>query len=165
MASIAGCCLGEIKIADRRTKRRLHGQSCSELKENLQSLSSVPLESLAETYDQDAYLCNSCENELISIRNLEKKVGELKAGIIGRLSKLHPVFMVESQKSIAETRKTIAETWKRTLEESSEVQPALKRTSPMASGGESMLHSDESHPQAHQEASVLTAGPSASQVI
>ena len=78
MATIAGCCLSGIKITDRRRKRRLHGQSCSELKENLQSLSSVPLESLAETYDQDAYLCNSCENELISIRNLEKKVGELE---------------------------------------------------------------------------------------
>ena len=165
MATVAGCCLCGIKITDRRRKRRLHGQSCSELKENLQSLSSVPLESLAETYDQDAYLCNSCENELISIRNLEKKVGELKAGIVGRLSKLHPVFSifrVEPQKSIAETRKTIAETRKRTLEESSEVQPAQKRTPPMASGGESMLYSDESHPQAHQEASGLTAGPSAS---
>ena len=106
MATIAGCCLCGIKITDRRRKRRLHGQSCSELKE-----------SLAETYDQDAYLCNSCENELISIRNLEKKVGELKAGIVGRLSKLHPVFSifsVEPQKSIAETRKTIAETRKRT---------------------------------------------------
>ena len=91
-------------------------------------MSSVPLESLAETYD-DPYLCNSCEKELISIRNLEKKVGELKAGIVGRLSKLHPVFSifrVEPQKSIAETRKTIAETWKRTLEESSEAQPAQK---------------------------------------
>ena len=78
---------------------------------------------------------------------------------------MHPVFSifrVEPQKSIAETRKTIAETRKRTLEESSEVQPAQKRTPPMASGGGSMLYSDESHPQAHQEASGLTAGPSAS---
>ena len=133
---------------DRRRKRRLHGQSCSELKENLQSLSSVSLESLANTYDQDAYLCNSCENELISIRNLEKKVGELKAGIVGRLSKLHPVFSifrVEPHKSIAETRKTIAETWKRTLEESSEVQPAQKRTPPMASGGESICFIPMNH--------------------
>ena len=89
----------------------------------------------------------------------------MKAGIVGRLSKLHPVFSifrVEPQKSIAEIRKTIAETRKRTLEESSEVQPAQKRTPPMASGGESMLNSDESHPQAHQEAPGLTAGPSAS---
>ena len=54
MATIAGCCLCRIKLTDRRRKRRLHEQSCSELKQNLQSLSSVPLECLAETYDQDA---------------------------------------------------------------------------------------------------------------
>ena len=78
---------------------------------------------LAETADQDAYLCNSCENELVSIRNLEKIVGELKVEIVERLSKLHPafsIFRVEPQKSIADT-------WKRTLKESSEVQPLRKK--------------------------------------
>ena len=78
------------------------------------------------------YLCPFCENELVSIRNLEKKVGELKAGVIGRLSKLHPVFSIFRVESIAETRE-------RSLEESSEVQPAQKRTPPMASGGESIF--------------------------
>ena len=72
------------------------------------------------------------------------------------------MLRVEPQKSIAETRKIIAETRKRTLEESIEVQPVQERTPPTVSGGESMLHSDESQPQAHQEALVLTAGPSAS---
>ena len=76
----------------------------------LQSLSTVPLESLAETADQDAFLCNSCENELVSIRNLGKKVGELKVEIVERV--------VEPQRSIADTLK-------RTLEES--IQPFRKK--------------------------------------
>ena len=51
MGTINGCCQCGIKITDRRQKEVTWA---AELKQNIQSLCSVLLESLAETYDQDA---------------------------------------------------------------------------------------------------------------
>lgn len=87
------CCLCRSSLAkDRRRRRKLHGQSCSSLKEQLQDLSSVPLASLVETADDNAYLCNSCEKQLTSIAILEAKLAELRSGIRASLSTLHSVL-------------------------------------------------------------------------
>lgn len=94
MATTLGCCLCGLEVADRRKKRRLHGSSCCALKMQLQSLSSIPLDDLAETADGEAFLCYCCENQLASIGSLEKKVRDLKSNIVGKLSKLHSVHPV-----------------------------------------------------------------------
>ncbi len=61
------CCLCQKRLAtDKRKRRKLHGPSCSSLKEELQKLSSVSLESLETLSDRDAYLCSTCEFQLKS---------------------------------------------------------------------------------------------------
>ena len=66
------CCLCRKTLAkDKRRRRKLHGPSCLTMKEHLQKLSSVSLESLVETSDENAYLCSSCEVQLKSVESLE----------------------------------------------------------------------------------------------
>ena len=71
---------------DKRRRRKLHGPSCFTMKEQMQKLSSVPLESLVETSDENAYLCSSCETQLQSVESLEDKPSGLKSEIRGMLS-------------------------------------------------------------------------------
>jgi hypothetical protein len=94
MAAVAVrcCCLCRANQIDKRRRRKLHGGSCATLKEQLQSFSSVPLESLAETKDEDAYLCSSCETQLKSIGSLETKLTEMKSKVKEKLSNLHSVL-------------------------------------------------------------------------
>ena len=78
--------------ADKRKKRKLHHSSATRLKQQLQNISRVPLESLIETAQEDAYLCNKCESCIKSIETWEDKVAKLKMDIMDKISKLHPVI-------------------------------------------------------------------------
>ena len=72
------CCLcKEALVQDKRRRRKLHGSSCARLKQQLQTLSPVPLESLFETEDANAYLCNACEVQLKAIATFEARLIEL----------------------------------------------------------------------------------------
>ena len=87
------CCLCRKTLAkDKRRRRKLHGPSCLTMKEHLQKLSSVSLESLVETSDENAYLCSSCEVQLKSVESLEDKLSGLKSEIRGMLSDLRSVL-------------------------------------------------------------------------
>lgn len=93
MDAVLSCCLcRETLSKDKRRRRKLHGPSCSIFKAQMQSMSSVSLESLVETGDKDAYLCSSCETQLKSIGTLEVKLAELKSQIKKKLSNLHSVL-------------------------------------------------------------------------
>ncbi len=82
------CCLCQKRLAtDKRKRRKLHGPSCSSLKEELQKLSSVSLESLETLSDRDAYLCSTCEFQLKSIINLKGAVPPEPA-VIKRFSRI-----------------------------------------------------------------------------
>ena len=62
------CCLCRTALpSEKRKRKRLHGLSCREVKERLENISSVPLDSLLETRDPNAYLCRNCENVMSSI--------------------------------------------------------------------------------------------------
>ena len=109
------------KLQKERKKKITWGQSGSALK--LQRLSSVPLEGLAEMANIDAFLSNSCENQLTSIANLEKKLGEVKAGTVERLSKLH---LVSSIVTLTDSRKRLDDSGDGSPTLASEEQSELK---------------------------------------
>ena len=90
---VGSCCLcRQTFTADKRKKRKLHHSSATRLKQQLQNISRVPLESLIETAQEDAYLCNKCESSIKSIETWEDKVAKLKMDIMDTISKLHPVI-------------------------------------------------------------------------
>ena len=84
------CCLCSCEEKDRRRLRRLHGDSSVALKQHLQSLSAVPLDSLQETRDKDAKLCSTCESEIREMKNLEAKITGLQEKVQLKISKLRP---------------------------------------------------------------------------
>ena len=87
------CCLcKEALVQDKRRRRKLHGSSCARIKQQLQTLSPVPLESLFETADSNAYLCNACEAQLKAIATFEARLIELKSKVIENLSQLLPIL-------------------------------------------------------------------------
>lgn len=91
------CCLCKQTLArDRRRKRKLHGDQgkSAAIKEQLQALSSVPLDSLIETRDKDAYLCSGCENQITSFSSLNDKVAKLRRDIQIKISTLQPVLLL-----------------------------------------------------------------------
>ena len=101
------CCLCSREEKDRRRLRRPHGDSSVALKQHLQSLSAVSLDSLQETRDKDAKLCSTCESEIREMKNLEAKItGQEKVQL--KLSKLrhapgkrqHPAPQPPAQKQI-----------------------------------------------------------------
>lgn len=84
------CCLCSREEKDRRRLRRLHGDSSVALKQHLQSLSAVSLDSLQETRDKDAKLCSTCESEIREMKNLEAKITGLQEKVQLKISKLRP---------------------------------------------------------------------------
>lgn len=94
MSSVAmSCCLCLKNLAkDKRRRRKLHGPSCSVIKEELQKLSTIPIESLVEINNRDAYLCSICESKLRSIINLKQKLSDKENGIRGMLFNLRSVL-------------------------------------------------------------------------
>ena len=84
------CCLCSREEKDRRRLRRLHGDSSVALKQHLQSLSAVSLDSLQETSDKDAKLCSTCESEIREMKNLEAKITGLQEKVQLKISKLRP---------------------------------------------------------------------------
>ena len=86
------CLCGETLTAVKRKKRKLHHPSATSLKQQLQNFSRGPLESLIETAQEDAYLCNKCESCIKSIETWEDKVAKLKVDIMNKISKLHSVI-------------------------------------------------------------------------
>ncbi len=125
------CCLCQKRLAtDKRKRRKLHGPSCSTLKEELQKLSSVSLESLETLSDRDAYLCSTCEFQLKSIINLNEKLSEHNNEVRSMLSKLQSVYgtPMEAQR-------------KRHLPDSSSSEPASKQLC-MAASQVSILDED-----------------------
>ncbi len=86
------CCLCQKRLAtDKRKRRKLHGPSCSSLKEELQKPSRVSLESLEALSDRDAYLCSTCEFQLKSTINHNEKLSEHNNEVRSMLSKLQSV--------------------------------------------------------------------------
>lgn len=84
------CCLCKSTLpSDKRTRRKLHGESCKEVKEQLQGISVVPLANFEETSDPTAYLCRKCEQQVISFGNWTAKATALKKCIETLLSQLH----------------------------------------------------------------------------
>ena len=63
MEAGSSCCLCRTLAKDKRSRKKFHGSSCSTLKEQMQKLSSVSLESLGETSDENSYFCSNCENK------------------------------------------------------------------------------------------------------
>ena len=61
------------------------------MNEQMQKLSSVSLESLVETSDENAYLCSRCEAQLKSVESQDKLSG-LRSEIRGMLSDLRSVL-------------------------------------------------------------------------
>ena len=49
--------------ADKRRRRKVHGDSCRSVKEDLARVSIAPLENLVETSSPNAYLCSDCERQ------------------------------------------------------------------------------------------------------
>ncbi len=84
------CCLCKSVLpSDKRRRRKLHGESCKEVKEQLQSISAVPLANFEEISDPSAYLCRKCEQRVISIGTWTAKANALKKSIKTLLSQLH----------------------------------------------------------------------------
>ncbi len=138
------CCLCQKRLAtDKRKRRKLHGPSCSTLKEELQKLSSVSLESLETLSDRDAYLCSTCEFQLKSIINLNEKLSEHNNEVRSMLSKLQSVSgtPMEAQR-------------KRHLPDSSSSEPASKQLC-MAASQVSILDEDSARltPQSQSSSS------------
>ena len=88
MASKKCCLCSEVK--DRRRLRRLHGDCSFILKQHLQSLLAVSLDSLQETRGRDAKLCSTCESEIREIKNLEVKITRLQESVQFKISNLRP---------------------------------------------------------------------------
>ena len=92
------CCLCRTALpSEKRKRKRLHGLSCREVKERLENISSVPLDSLLETCDPNAYLCRNCENVISSIGTLEAKLAVQKSAVKEKLSLLHSVVTAPLQ--------------------------------------------------------------------
>ena len=86
------CCLCRKVITnEKKWRKRLHGDSCREVKARLESISSVSLDSLLETSDPNACLCRSCDSYISSIGILEAKVAVQKSAVEEKLSLLHSV--------------------------------------------------------------------------
>ena len=88
------CCLCRKAVTDaseKKWRKRLHGDSCREVKARLESISSVSLDSLLETSDPNAYLCRSCDSQIRSIDIFEAKLAVQKSAIKEKLSLLHSV--------------------------------------------------------------------------
>lgn len=58
--------------------KRFHGESCITAKEVLGTLSLHPLDSLVETSDPEAVLCNKCQAKLNTIHSNELKLTGMK---------------------------------------------------------------------------------------
>ena len=87
------CCLCMTVLpTDKRRRKRLHGDSCREVKQQLQAIANVSLENIVETKDPKAYLCYDCDRQISSIITLEAKVASLKSAVNGKLSLLHSVL-------------------------------------------------------------------------
>ena len=76
------CCLCMTVLpTDKRRRKRLHGDSCREVKQQLQAIANVSLENIVETKDPKAYLCYDCDRQISSIITLEAKVASLKSAV------------------------------------------------------------------------------------
>ncbi len=84
----------------------MHGPSAAKLKERLQDLSPVLLDSLAETAAENANLCSKCESKLVSIENLEVKLAGMKDEI---RASLHSILDASVRKRQLETAQGIDE--------------------------------------------------------
>ena len=81
-SSVGRCCLcREALSKDKHKRRKLHHPSATKLKQELQNLSQVPLESLVETAQDNAFLCSICEGSIKSIFTWEEKVAKIKSNI------------------------------------------------------------------------------------
>ena len=85
------CCLCRKTLTseiEKKTRKRIHGASCREVKAQLESISSVSLDNVSEINDPNAYLCRSCYSEISSIDTLEAKLAVQKSAVEEKLSLL-----------------------------------------------------------------------------
>ena len=86
------CCLCRKTLTseiEKKTRKRIHGASCREVKARLESISSVSLDNVLEINDPNAYLCRSCYSDISSIDTLEAKLSVQKSAVEEKLSLLH----------------------------------------------------------------------------
>ena len=110
----ASCCLCGQALSDAVSKKkwkRLHGLSCTTLKQVLERLVSdrtaLSLAWYTETCVENALICGQCDGKLVSVSKLEEQLSLLKTDI-DQIKALHEVQEPSASSSTTPLRKRSA---------------------------------------------------------
>ena len=110
MAAVCCLCSGDLSAGQAKKKRKkLYGSTCELSRRVLSNLIdlkfSVKLDKIAETSQQNSYLCRQCDTNLHKIHDLEQQLMKLKGELNSLLPFLHYLPSDESGDVTAGTKR------------------------------------------------------------